>query len=458
MHVGFLPNRGLPTYSWPLYSFPLAGELIPPPVVYTDGQRANYQIEIVSPNRTDRWPVLSYEAMSASMGKHGEGELNITFDPSSVDLDLYPLLQSDGYGWSVDFVNMEARGKAYEPLFSGPVLNTDIVYGQRTMVSFSCESFQHHILRRRQAMTVNNAIVDHLGDPAGVIAATHLMASYSPSVSFMPAYPLAGRDGLLWWSVNVGAFANGNTLYLQEESATNLWDFIYNVLERGGLGLTFNEFAAAQFTYGGEATYMRSDLSAAAIFTDGAMDRPGSGSLLQARKRVDYSALTNVWLAKGVGAGAAQTSIHIADAPSNERYGAFEDSGTVAGSVSTVALANDAAAHMARMAEPIVTWEVDLILDDEWAFGLDLNRRDKIAFWHSGMAATSVGSGEISDERFLPVEAVIIGWAVNMERGRPKWTLTLGEPPRSFAGEILRHVGQPGGRFSGWREHSRNGW
>lgn len=421
-----------------------------------------YRIDLVAPDG-HRYELNTYDSLSCNEGKQGEGDLSISFGLFSNDVDVRDLIKSDGYGWSISVSNRftdRVAGSKLMPLWWGPVIKVKTVYSSYPRVDLSCESFPHHLARRRLSANAANLVGDFISVPAGTLISSIGGHAFSPSVSFSPAYPYTGRDDFGPWSVAMGSVASGDTISWQEQSGGNLWDSWYDAMERGDMALVLSRDDITSFLFSFEAPYIRDDLSESVVFS------VANGTLLSVERTVDYSGLANVFQSRGSGKEGTQVTTWRANDPSKVKYGIFEDGGTVSSNDNAAAVSNEAELQVALAGEPKVTYDLDVILSDEYVFGSSFGRRDIVTFEHPLMGNEHFldrqsGSWNYKTgmpSRGEPETGVVVGWSLSLENGFPRVSLVVGDVPRNWIHELTQVTGMAGGRSGGGKRSNRGGW
>ncbi|MBK6639622.1 MAG: hypothetical protein IPG34_19565 [Rhodocyclaceae bacterium] len=421
-----------------------------------------YRVDLVSP-AMERYELHSIDSLSCSEGKQGEGDLSIGFGLYANDIDVRELIAGDSYGWSVAVSNNfldRATASKLMPLWFGPVLSARTTYDAYPRIELECESFVHHLARRRLSASALNTVSDFISAPAGTLISSIGGHSLSPSVSMYPAYPYAGRDNFGPWTVAMGSVATGDTIAWQEQSGGNLWDTWYDAMERGDMAIGLSRSGLTAFNYNFYAPYVRDDLSAEVIFS------VANGTLKSVIRNVDYSTLANVFQSRGSGKEGSQVVSWRANPESVTRYGIFEDGGTVSSNDNVTAASSEGSLQVKQLGFPRITYDLDVILSDEYVFGYSFGRRDTIAFEHPlfgnehGMDSQG---GSWTYKTGMPFYGVaktgtVVGWRLGLDNGFPRVGIIAGDVPRNWIHELTQSVGMAGGRTGGGKLSNRGGW
>jgi len=408
-----------------------------------DAFRATYWLALKHKSRAYGYELWQYDDFSCDHGKYGEGSASVTLDPRSNDIPWTDVL-SDLYGWSLDMGILNST----KTLWKGPVLQLKFAHGLGTRITLECETFMHHLARRRIGVSTNNA---KLSDAVTQVYAGDMLetiwglALENPST--VSGYPWTERDVMTPWTAVLGTADNGNQFYMENESGSNLWDFTVDMCERGDLYTKLTESPAGTFQYDFASPYAGTDRSAYIVFTN------RNGLLRAVQRTIDFSALCNTFQFRGSGKEDGQVIYWYGNTPSKTTYGIFEDGDTEAGADDTNT-GGDLAEYLAK-GDPIQTWEIDVVADDEYRFGIDFAHRDLISFHHTDMeifgGLSGGGGGGVVTGR-------VIGWKCGFEAGRAIWTFVLGEPPRNYLGELWQRVGMAGGRMAAGVRRTKGGW
>ena len=431
--------------------------------------REVYRVDLVSPIG-ERYELHSYESLSCSEGKQGEGDLSVSFGLFANDIDVSDLIGSMGYGWAVAVSNRHLDrliGSKLMPLWYGPVVQCRTSYSAYPRVELECESFIHHLARRRLASSPMNTVSDYIFAPAGTIISHMGSSAFSASVSFSPAYPYAGRDDFGPWQVSMGSVADGDTVSWQEQSGGNLWDLWYDAMERGDMAIGLSRPEITEFAYNFYAPYVYRDLSDSVVFS------VANGMLKSVTRTVDYTSIANVFQARGSGKEGAQVTTWQANDTSKVKYGIFEDGATNSANDNSLSVTNEAQLQVKTLGEPRVTYDLDVVLSDEYALSGPMDtttgkfgRRDIIGFEHPLLGnehGMDVQGGSWNYKTGMPshgvaVAGTVVGWRLSLDNGMPNVGLIVGEVPRNWMHELSQSVGMAGGRSGGGKRSNRGGW
>lgn len=414
----------------------------------TDGPRV--QLSISGPDRNRRRPLWEYSGLSAEEGRYGDGTLSVTLDLHANDLDPALFVNSvNGYGVSLD-LEIVANGTTY-PLNKYALIDHKIFFGDNPAVTISAVSMLQHILTRRLMYNPTNAKFSFIGVVPGLILSSWLPLAYTSSPSgYTPAYAYASRADTAPWTLAFGSFDNGTAVSVQEESSGNLLSFVMAVCDKSNHYLTFAESPVNTFTISGQYPYQREDKSTKVVFSDGVPPLVGNGLLLQPPVLLtDFRALANTFWGGGSGKEAGQVKTWVGSLASKAKYGIHESSRTVAAISSTTALAAEFQHQVDKLGEPLQTWEIDVSAAGELLLGRDFNRGTKITFYHSSFAEFGLS----------PVSDIVVGWRLTADAdGRPQYSLTLGDIPLDYWGQLFASGGVDGATAAGSRFDTKGGW
>lgn len=431
--------------------------------------RDTYRVDLVSPAGL-RYELHSFDSFSCAEGKQGEGDLSIAFGLFANDIDTRELIGTDGYGWAVAVSNRwldRVVGSKLMPLWFGPVVQSRTEYSSYPRVELECESFVHHLARRRLASSPTNVVSDYISAPAGSIISHMGTSALSSSVSFYPAYPYAGRDDFGPWQVSMGSVASGDTVSWQEQSGGNLWDLWYDAMERGDMAVGLSRSQLTAFSYNFYAPYVYRDLSDTVVFS------VANGTLRSVVRNVDYTSMANVFQSRGSGKEGSQVTTWRANDASKIRHGIFEDGATNSANDNLSAVQDEGQLQVDKLGEPRVTYDLDVVLSDEYTLGGPMDttaghfgRRDIIGFEHplfGNEHGRDVQGGSWNYQTGMPssgiaVAGTVVGWRLSIENGFPKAGLVIGDVPRNWMHELSQSVGLAGGRSGGGKRSNRGGW
>lgn len=418
---------------------------VPPSTYYLTRERC--LIYLVSPDRTTRWRIGQWTALSIEKEMHDAGALSITA-PINAGWITSATAESTFdtvTGWDQFSFDVYIDGTLE---WSGPIMDRKHTPGQALHAypnaTFTAETFTQHLAKRRANNTVGKANATYTDQADDIIrqALRNCTTVITPT-----GYPVGvSRADFGDWTVAVQAdTGSAGSLSISEQDGNNVWLFALHVAEKGDCYIYAEEGSTAAFTYRVTYPYQANDRTAAIVLT------PVAGNVTTYSDGRTVLDLVNVAAVKGDGATTTQIKGWQSDATSITARGVYEGESTLAGASSTTYTDTEANAIISRQADPTDTIEVEV--------------RSTAAARFVFHASSTTGQYGMRDKVSIVLPqlqtaatAIIRGWKIEQSGAGPmRESIKIGDLRPSVGKSAALATGWPGVFASGDRLNTNSG-
>jgi len=343
--------------------------------------RDDLLIYLVSPDRSERWPVTTWAGFSFEHKGQpiGPGSVTLPASASCIPSGAWATA-TEGQEFLDYGIDCYWRGNAADNLlWSGVVMKPAGVHrgsAASAYITLNAETWASHFLRRRLHLSTTHDAQGDTGYAENLVLLyiSRAIAGVTWTIGSYPAGVARSDFGTAGWTVQT-ASAHGaptsSSITYKQQSSNNLRGIVEDLCENYDLALTCVENPAGTWTFDTAHAYQKTDLTATVRFA------ARKGNMIGESASIDRYGLANVARLQGSGTGSSQVASWTSDGTSITAYGVYENAATSQGADST-ACTTDVSGII--QADPVRAYGTPIHETSGHVFMSDFFRRDLVAF------------------------------------------------------------------------------